>query len=158
MAQPLYFKNYPPRQAVTFHGLLPCVKYRLRVRAVDGEGNVGPYSNPVDIIAGLGSTSQPTSPVASLVVTDYPLGVKVTWNAMTGAKGYEVYSTKGAAPGDPDPSNKQHLIYRGNSNELIIKAENDDTVKVKVLWYDQYGQKSTGIASGQGKALDASGN
>lgn len=157
MAQPLYFKNYPPQQSVTFHGLLPGVKYRVRLRAVDGEGNVGPYSNPVDIIAGLGSTSQPTSPVASLVVIGYPLGVKATWNAMSGAKGYEVYSTKGVSPPDPDPSNKQHLIYRGNSNELVIKAENDDVVKVKVVWYDQFGRKSTGIASGQATALDASG-
>ena len=158
MAQPSYYENYPPQQSVTFHDLQPGIKYRVRVRAVDGEGNVGPYSAPVDIIAGLGATAQPSAAVSGLTVKDYPLGVEVTWNAQAGAAGYELYATKGSTPPDPDPSDRAHLHYRGNATKTVIKAQNNDTVKVKLVWYDQFGRKSTGIAAGYGQALDAEGN
>lgn len=154
-----YYQAYPPQQSVTFHNLQPGLKYRVRVRAIDGEGNAGPYSNPADIISGIGSTSQPSDSVQSLVVSGYPLGVKVTWNAHASAKGYEVYVTEGPpgdGPADPDPSNKAQLYYRGNAIQVLVKATSGNTVKVKVLWYDQFGRLSTGYASGQGTAQSAS--
>lgn len=159
MAQPEYFKDYPPQQKVIFNGLRPGVKYRIRVRAVDGEGNVGSYSNAVDIIAGLGSDSQSSAAVTGLVVTDYPLGVDVTFNDMANAMGCEIYVTRGVVePPAPDTNDKSHLYYRGDATRVIVKAKDNEIVKVKVVWYDQFGRKSTGIASGQGTALDATGS
>jgi len=150
-------QDYTPQQSVTFHDLQPGVKYRVRVRALDGNGNVGAYSNPVDIIAGLGSSSQASSAVASLTVVGYPLGVKASWNVMTGAQGYEIYMTEGSAPPDPDPSNKAQLVYRGNSNDVIVQATPGNTVKIKVLWYDQFGRMSTGVAAAEAKAQNQDG-
>ncbi len=151
-------EQYAPQQSITFHGLPPGVKFRARVRAVDGQGNFGSYSDPVDIISGIGSSAQPSNAVSGLVVSGYSLGVQASWNSEANARGYEVYVTKGSGtPIDPDPSNPDHLYYRGNATSLMIKASNGHTVKVKVLWYDQFGRKSTGIASGSGQALDEAG-
>jgi hypothetical protein len=65
--------------------------------------------------------------------------------------------TRGVSPSDPDPTNKAHLFYRGNAISLTVMAANNDVVKIKVLWYDQYGRYSTGIASSSAEALDAAG-
>jgi predicted phage tail protein len=145
------------RNTYTFHNLQAGVKYRIRVRAVDGQGNKGSYSSPVDIIAGIGSDSQPSSAVTGLTVTSYPLGVQVAWNAQANARGYEVYVTESSGtPPDPDPSNKAQLYYRGNATSILVKSQSGYNVKVKVLWYNQYGRLSSGVASGSGTASAAS--
>jgi len=137
----------------TFHHLQPGVKYRVRVRAVDGQGNLGPYSNAVDIIAGIGSAARASDAVASLTVVAYQQGVKVAWNAHANARGYEVYVTEGATtPADPDPTNKAQLKYRGNATEVIIKSTATYVVKAKVVWYDQWGRTSSGTAMGSATA------
>ena len=149
-------RNYPPQRQISFHGLTAGVKYRIRVRAVDGQGNVGPYSDSADIIAGLGDTSQPSTPVSGLSVADRTLGVDVQWSEMSGAHGYMVFATSGSTPPDPDPSNLTHLVYKGRGNKTHIKAEADYIVKVLVIWYDEFGRKSTGQAAENGKALAVS--
>jgi hypothetical protein len=137
----------------TFHGLQAGVKYRVRVRAVDGQGNVGPYSNALDIIAGIGSTSRPSNAVTGLVVAGYQQAVRVSWNGVAAAKGYEVYVTEAAGtPPDPDPTNKAQLYYRGNATSILVKSTTGYNVKAKVLWYDEWGRTSSATAMGSAAA------
>jgi len=137
----------------TFHNLQPGVKYRVRIRAIDGEGNKGDYSNPVDIIAGIGSSSRPSDAVSGLTVSDYDKGVEVSWNVKSNARGYEVYTTEGdGSQPDPDPTNKAHLYYRGNATRILVKADSLKVVKVRVYYYNEFGWTSSGYASGQAAA------
>jgi len=137
----------------TFHNLQPGIKYRIRIRAIDGEGNKGEYSNPVDIIAGIGSSSRPTDAVTGLVVSAYDKGVEVSWNTKENARGYEVYMREGdGSQEDPDPTNKAHLYYRGNGTRVMIKTASSKVVKVRVYYYNEFGWTSSGYASGQATA------
>ena len=159
MAYGQNYQQFPAQQQVTFHGLRPGVKCRIRIRAMDGEGNLGPYSDPVDIVAGLGDIPQSHDALAGVNVAGCPLGVVVQWNAKAEAKGYEIYATKGqTSPPDPDPSDKTQLVYRGNARKVTIKAEDNDIVKVKILWYDQFGRKSLGVNLASATALSAAGS
>lgn len=137
----------------TFHNLQPGIKYRIRIRAIDGEGNKGDYSSPIDIIAGMGSGTRPSDAVGGLVVSGYEGGADVSWNTKSNARGYEVYMTEGdGSQPDPDPTNKAQLYYRGNAIRVLIKSKAGNVVKVRVYYYDEFGWTSSGYASGQATA------
>lgn len=158
-----YYYKYPPQQSVTFHNLKPGIKYRIRVRAVDGEGNIGAYSNPVDIIAGIGSENQLQVVDPNLQVADAEGGVIAEYNEVEDtryhgdgvARGYELYATESSTdpPPDPDhnPYDPKQLKYRGTARKVFIKAVAGNYVKVLLTCYDLFGRRASNyfIAKGQ---------
>ena len=142
-------QDYSPQQSVTFHNLQAGVKYRVRVRAVDGEGNVGAYSNPVDIIAGIGNKSQLNVSGYNLSLNAVANGVHVNWDEVPDtryhddgvAAGYELYFTQGSStPPDPTPGNAAQLRYQGNGRYAFIPATSTYYVKVLIRCYDIFGR------------------
>jgi hypothetical protein len=134
-----------------FPGLRAGAKFRVKVRAVNILGLKGAFSDSVDITMGWG-TSGPLT-MSSITIATYPQGVKVTWNHVTDAYGYELFLTESlTTPPDPDPNNKAHFRWRGMATEVILSAQPSYNVKVGARCYDKWGRYSSNfvIQSGTG--------
>jgi hypothetical protein len=126
----------------TFHSIPPGLKFNVRVRAIDGNGNRGEYSDPVQVIVGQTGRSQLT--MSAITVIGFPTyAVRVSWNSVQGAEGYVLYATKGVSPDDPDINDRSQIAYSGPGLEAIIAAEAGHTVKVRAVCYDETGWRSS---------------
>ena len=128
-------------------GLVPGRKYNVYIRAVDGNGNMGRWSDPAQVIAGITGRAR-LSMGGTLNLSAVNQGVRVSWDAVTGAKGYVVYATFNSVNW-PDITTVDDIMHQGRSRNIVIPADNGDTLKVRVLCYDQAGIISTNYIQGE---------
>jgi hypothetical protein len=140
------------KHTTTVHGLQAGRKYRVRVRAIDGSGNAGPYSTAGDIIAGIGSQSQFAMPNPNLVVSDAAGGVYAEWDEVVDTRyhgdgvagGYELYVTSASGtPADPTAGDAKQFRYRGPARRVFLAAPAGYNVKVLLRCYDIFGRLNT---------------
>lgn len=128
--------------STSFLNLRVGVKYEVSVRAFDKAYN---FSNWVSkrIIAG-SLPSVPSPP--PITVTGLVGGVRVDWDDVEGAAGYEVFARENQWP----VGNKFELKYRGNALSVFIPGTPGSTIYVKLRLYTYSGQRS-GFSLGYAK-------
>lgn len=146
LEQQAYILNDKVHNQYSFYNQKPGVNFRVRVRAVDSSGEIGPWSDYVDVVAGITGSTAPT--MTSLTVTPVKGGVEVNWNAVAGGRGYLIFATRGEMPVEPSHTNRVHLFWQGAGLRCFIRADSGDTVKVRAICYDDVGQVSSNYTEG----------
>lgn len=126
-----YQQSVSPPVYYTFLNLRAGVKYWVKVRAVDGRGNMSDFCSPVSIVAGNENLPSPVQPI--LMCESATNAVKIQWDTDPNAIGYEVFVRESADPGtNPDirwlytttPSNM--VVYNvptsGTSKYLYVRV------------------------------------
>jgi len=128
------------------HGQLPGLRANVYVRAIDGNGNKGDWSEPVEVTAGMTGRSQ-LEMSGSLTLAAAAQGVRVSWDSVSGAFGYIVFANVNNV-NYPDVDTIDDIFYQGRSRNIVIPAENGDSLKVRVMCYDAIGWRSSDYIQG----------
>jgi len=153
-----YAQSVTPPVVYTFRDLRPGVKYWIKVRAVDGRGNMSDWCPVVSIVAGGESLPTPDKPVVTL--TTATNAVEITWDRDDKAHGYEVYARENADPGS-SPS-EDYLLGIYKSTRVVYNTPSSGvtgsyTVYVRVRGYNKAGEygEISDVVSASPSVIDA---
>ena len=99
--------------------------YGYRVRAVDGVGNLGPYSNVVSATIQTSDTQAPTTPTGLAGSAIAPTQVNLSWSAATddtGVTGYPIYRDTIHVATSSTPSFQDTGLVRGTTYSYSVAA------------------------------------
>lgn len=121
-----YTQSNAPPCYYTFLNLKPGLRYFVKVRAIDGRGNISDWSEIKSIVAGM--KVKPVKPIP--IARSATNSVEISWDLDENAQGYEVFCRENGDPGvNPD---RIYLYALVRSNKVVYSVPSTGTTGYSV--------------------------